>query len=80
MGLTVENQVDTKQYFCLSKIDPKQMKAHGINLSMRQLKEIARKSPECTRILTGDASDPKRQTMTKIYKYEDFRGAKYVQS
>ena len=50
MGLTVENQVDTKQYFCLSKIDPEQMK------------------------------DPKRQTMTKIYKYEDFRGVKYVQS
>lgn len=80
MGLTVENQVDTKQYFCLSKIDPEQMKAHGINLSIRQLKEIARKAPEYARVPTGDGSDPKRQTMTKIYKYEDFRGVKYVQS
>ena len=80
MGLTVEKQVDMKQFFCLSKIDPEQMKAHGINLSMRQLREIARKSPEFDRIPTGDGSDPKRQAMTKIYKYEDFRGAKYVQS
>lgn len=72
-GLSVFNQCDTKQYFSISTINPERMKFYGLNMSIRQLQEKARKSSNYLQIPTGKRDDEKHQRMTKIYRYADFK-------
>lgn len=72
MGLSVFNQVDSKEYFCISSIDKNILCQKGIPLSVNEFKEIVRKSPPFTTITTGSDMIDGRQRRTNIYKYDDF--------
>lgn len=72
MGLSVWNQVDTKQYFSISTIDKKQMKEHGIEMTIAQLQEIARRTDPYAKVMTGSSRCLGQHRMTKIYRYKDF--------
>ncbi len=75
MGLSVSNQVDEKNYFSLSHINPEFMKDHGLTISANKLRQIARRSPNYFIIYTGQSKMLNCQRRTKIFKYEDFKGA-----
>lgn len=73
MGMSVLSQVDSDKYFSLSTIDRKKMAKNGLNMTIKQLRELARKSPPYTEILTGQSRDMGYRQKTKIYRYEDFK-------
>lgn len=72
MGLSVWNQVDNKKYFSLSSIDKKRLAEYGINMSISKFKDIVRRTPPYTKILTGSDRIIGEHRMTNIYRYEDF--------
>lgn len=76
MGLSVQNQVDKKQYFSLSTIDKARMNEYGLTISMNELRKQARLRPPFAEIYTGNSKDLKFQRRTKIYRYEDFKQAR----
>lgn len=67
MGLSVFNQVNSKEYFCISSIDKNILYQKGIPLSVSEFKEIVRKSPPFTTIITGSDMIDGRQRRTNIY-------------
>lgn len=72
MGMTVFSQVDPKQYFSISKIDKKAMVENGLKMTVKELREKARKSPYVAEVLTGHPTDEKLRMKVKIYRYADF--------
>lgn len=76
-GLSVYSQVDRTQFFSISTIDPEQMKKHGLNMSISQLKTLARNHPWAKEIRTGSSTNERRQCWTKIYRYDDFKNFNY---
>lgn len=72
LGYSVSNQLDTSRYFSISRIDKKCMAKYGINLTITNFKELAKRSPPYTKIMTGNATVPGQQKMINIYRYEDF--------
>ena len=72
MGLTVCNQVNEKVYFSISTISKEAMKEAGLTMTMRELKELARKRAPCFTIITGASHAIGNCRQTKIYKYADF--------
>ena len=73
MGLSVINQINTKNFFSLSTISKERMAEHGLTMSVEELKEKARRTVPHCEILTGRPSVPERQRLTKIWRYEDFK-------
>lgn len=73
MGLSVINQINTKNFFSLSTISKERMAEHGLSMSVKELQEKARKSKPHCEILTGRPDVPGRQRLTKIWRYDDFR-------
>lgn len=78
MGMTVANQCDSKQYFSLSTIDKNRLKELGIPLTVKQLRDKARRTDPFNTLYTGDSSFQGRQRKTKIWRYEDFKEQKEV--
>ena len=72
MGLSVWNQVDNSKYFCLSSINKKILAKNGINIPLSQFKEIVKRTPPYTKILTGSSRCLGHHRKTNIYRYEDF--------
>lgn len=75
MGLSVSNQVDEKNYFSLSRINPEYMREHGLTISVSKLRQIARTSPQYFIIYTGQSKMLNCQRRTKIFRYDDFKEA-----
>lgn len=75
MGLSVYNQVDSKQYFSLSTINKARMEEYGLTISINELRNLARSRPPYAEIYTGNSKDLKFQRRTKIYRYIDFKQA-----
>ncbi len=74
MGLSVWNQVDNDKYFSLSTIDKKVMQKHGLNMTIKALRDLARKTPPHAEIYTGQSKLIGWRKATKIWRYEDFKG------
>lgn len=72
MGLSVFSQCDTRKYFSISTIKKSQMEKYGINMSVENLKNLARKSLPYAEIHTGQSKAIGFRRITKIYRYEDF--------
>ena len=72
MGLSVANQVDEKQYFSLSSISKNRMRELGFKITMKELKEKARKAPPIAVIYTGDVHIKSKRKQVNIWRYEDF--------
>ena len=72
MGRSVASECDSKQCFSLSTIDKERMQAVGLNMTIKELQEQARKTLPFAEVPTGSASKPGRCRMTKIYRYSDF--------
>ncbi len=72
MGMSVWSEVDTNKYFSISTIDKAKMAKYGINMSIKQLRDLARETAPFTVILTGQSDDKGYRRRTKIYRYEDF--------
>lgn len=72
MGLSVFNQVDTQKYFSLSTIDLNQLRKRGVELSLADFKEIVKKTPPFTTIMTGSTRVMGNRRSTNIYRYDDF--------
>lgn len=77
MGYSLKTQCDSKQYFSISRIDPECMKEYGINLSPRELANLARHSVPFNTIETGQSSPNGFRRETKIYRYADFVEVKH---
>ena len=73
MGMSVFNQVDNNKYFSLSTINKTKLVEMGINLPVSKFREIAKRSPPFTSILTGSDVIPSKSRRTNIYKYDDFK-------
>lgn len=73
MALKFENQCNTDECFCLSKIDRQKMKNHGLQMSVKQLQTLARKSKPYKRIWTGSCYYDDRVRSTNVYRYDDFK-------
>ena len=71
MGMSVSSQCDTKQYFSISRIDPKMMEEHGLNMTIKELRNLARSRVPFNTIPTGQSDGHIK--MTKIYRYQDFK-------
>lgn len=76
MKNSVRDQCDPNQFFSLSTIDKEVMAKVGLNMTVKELKERARKANWFTEIPTGDFNVPGRVRNTKIYRYVDFLEAK----
>lgn len=76
MGRSVWSEVDTNKYFSISTIDKTKMAKYGINMSIKQLRDLARETAPFTEILTGQSKAMGYRRRTKIYRYEDFIGGK----
>ena len=73
MGESVSNQVNTDRYFSISTISLEKMKQAGLNMTVAELREKARKSANYQIIFTGESRAFGHRKKTKIYKYEDFK-------
>lgn len=76
MGISVFNQVDSNKYFSISNIDKEKMKKYGLNMSIKQLRDKARKTVPYMEVHTGQSDDKGYRRKTKIYRYEDFKAVK----
>ena len=72
MGLAVCNQVNEKVYFSISTISKEAMRENGLTMTMKELKEMARKRAPCFTIITGESHSRGQCRQTNIYKYTDF--------
>lgn len=77
MGLSVFSQCDTKKYFSISTIEKSKMEQYGINMSVENLKKLARNSLPYAEIHTGQSKAIGYRRITKIYRYEDFTEGGY---
>lgn len=73
MGLSVFNQVDTTKYFSLSTINEERMKEYGLQMTVTELKQLAKQRVPAVEILTGDSLISSHQRITKCWRYEDFK-------
>ena len=76
MGISVFNECDTRKYFSISTIDKKQMQRNGLNMTIKELQERAKKTVPYAEILTGQSKVLGFRRRTKIYRYEDFKESK----
>ena len=72
MGLCVTDYYSRSEYFCLSSIDKRTMLKHGINLSIEELKQLAKNSKPFDRVLTGSRKVIGNHRKTNVYRYIDF--------
>ena len=72
MGDSVYSQCDSKKYFSVSTISRAVMKEKGLTMTIKELKEMARKSPPFMLIYTGERYAGGQRRQTKVYRYEDF--------
>lgn len=77
MGMSVFSEVDTNKYFSISTIDKAKMQKHGLNMSIKQLRELALKSVPAAEIWTGQSKAIGMRRKTKIYAYEAFKGVSW---
>ncbi len=75
MGCSVFGQVDSNKYFSLSTTREK-MALNGLNMTIKQLRELARKRPYFTQILVGQSRENGYMQKVKIWRYEDFKNLK----
>ncbi len=76
MGCSVFGQVDSNKYFSLSTITREKMALNGLNMTIKQLRELARKRPYFTQILVGQSRENGYMQKVKIWRYEDFKNLK----
>ncbi len=76
MGYSVFGQVDSNKYFSLSTITREKMAINGLNMTIKQLRELARKRPYFTQILVGQSRENGYMQKVKIWRYEDFKNLK----
>ena len=72
MGLSVWNQVNSHQYFSISTIDAKELSCRNIQLSVSKFKEIVKKTPPHSTLITGSDRAMGHRRSTNIYRYDDF--------
>lgn len=72
-GLSFKDQVNTRDYFSLSHIDPEMMREHGLTMTAKALRELARKTLPAGEIFTGNSIYPKQQKLVKFWRYDDFK-------
>ena len=75
MGLSLATQCNLKLYFSLSTINKDLIKEYGLNMTVKQLREKARKTAPFQVLYTGDDKFQGRQRKTYIWRYEDFKTA-----
>lgn len=80
MGASVKNQVDSKKYFSISTIEKEKLKEYGITMTIKDLKNLAKKRPCYTEILTGDSETHGHMRKVKIYRYSDFVNAAEIRT
>lgn len=73
MGMSVFSEVNSDKYFSISTITREKMDRNGLKMTVKQLRELARKRPPFTEILTGQSRENGYRQKTKIYRYEDFK-------
>ena len=71
-GWSVANQVDITKYFSLATISLKQMRAHGLTMTVNQLRELACTRVPALTIYTGKANSSKQRRQVNIWAYDDF--------
>lgn len=76
MGFSVFGQVDSNKYFSLSTITREKMALNGLNMTIKQLRDLARKRPYFTQILTGQERKNGYMQKVKIWRYQDFKNEK----
>ena len=79
MGLSVVSQCNVRDYFSLSTINKDCMAAHGLNMTIKDLREMARKTSPYMMLITGEDYVSGHRRKTNIYRYEDFKGVKHGQ-
>lgn len=72
MGLSVYNQCDSRHYFSLSTISKEAMRQAGLTMTIKELKEMARKTNPSMVLITGETHARGQRRQTNVYKYEDF--------
>ena len=76
MGISVYGELSQNEYFCISKIQKRIMLKHGLNMTIKELKELARNSKPCGWVLTGSRYAIGFHKKTSIYRYADFKDTK----
>ena len=72
-GLSFKDQVNTKEYFSLSNIDLGMMKEHGLTMTAKALRELARRTPPAGEVFTGNGAFPQQQKLVKFWRYDYFK-------
>lgn len=76
MGISVYGELSSNEYFCISQIKKSAMEKHGLNMTIKELRERARNSKPFGWVLTGSIYVIGYHKKTSIYRYADFKEQK----
>ena len=69
MGISVYGELSSNEYFCISQIKKSAMEKHGLNMTIKELRERARNSKPFGWVLTGSIYVIGYHKKTSIYRY-----------